>query len=290
MAKVTKVNTQNNTAVAIPESISSVAENQKMLSELKAQEKILSKEFTSLEKGSLRIMFALHEISDKSLYKVAKDEKNKTYKNIYDYASDKYGIARGTCSEYIKLIERFAERDELGQFTGRIIEKFASFKTSVLARLQPYALEDIEVMMSDYGLTDKSSYREVAKILKEYSADDVIEAKPDTTAEESAPEESDTTAPEDMEEPTAEESAPEESKKVYVGYKFGTIRTIEEFDDLKNTISEILKRSCTVDLYMLNPAIIDALPKPEEAKPEAPEEEKPKGRKAKTPINQKKSK
>ena len=288
MAKVTKVNTQNNTAVAIPESVSGVAENKKLLSELKAQEKILAKEFTNFEKGSLRIMFALHEISDKTLYKVAKDEKGKAYKNIYDYASDNYGIARGTCSEYIKLIERFAERDELGQFTGQIIEKFASFKTSVLARLQPYALEDIELMMSDYGLTDKSSYREVAKILKEYNADELIEAKPDTTAEESAPEESDTTAPEDAEESTAEDA--EESKKVYVGYKFGTIRTIEELDALKNTISEILKRGCTIDLYMLNPTIIDVLPAPEEVKPETPEEEKPKGRKAKTPMNQKKSK
>ena len=287
MAKVTKVNTQNNTAVAIPKSVSGVAENKKMLSELKAQEKILAKEFSNLEKGSLRIMFALHEISDKTLYKVAKDEKGKAYKNIYDYASDNYGIARGTCSEYIKLIERFAERDELGQFTGQIIEKFASFKTSVLARLQPYALEDIELMMSDYGLTEKSSYREVAKILKEYNADDLIGVKPDTTAEESAPEESDTTAPEDAEESTAEDS--EESKKVYVGVKFGTIRTIEELDSLKDSISEILKSGRVVDLYFANDAVT-SMPKPEEARPEVPEEEKPKGRKAKTPMNQKKSK
>ena len=283
MAKVTKVNTQNNTAVAIPESVSGAAENKKLLSELKAQEKILAKEFSNLEKGSLRIMFALHEISDKTLYKVAKDEKGKAYKNIYDYASDNYGIARGTCSEYIKLIERFAERDELGQFTGRIIEKFASFKTSVLARLQPYALEDIELMMSDYGLTDKSSYREVAKILKEYNADELIEAKPDTTAEESAPEESDTTA-----EDTEDTEDTEESKKVYVnvGVKFGTIRTIEELDALKDSILEIFKSGRVVDLYMAND-VVASMPKPEEAKPE---EDKPKGRKAKTPMNQKKNK
>ena len=286
MSKVTKVNTQNNTAVAIPEAVSGAVENKKLLSELKAQEKILAKEFTNLEKGSLRIMFALHEISDKTLYKVAKDEKGKAYKNIYDYANDNYGIARGTCSEYIKLIERFAERDDLGQFTGQIIAKFASFKTSVLARLQPYALEDIELMMSDYGLTDKSSYREVAKILKEYNADDLIEAKPDTTSEESAPEESDTTAPEDTEESTAEDA---EKNFVYVGHKIGTIRSIEELEVLKFTILEIFKSGCVIDLYMVDD-VVASMPKPEEAKPETPEEEKPKGRKAKTPINQKKSK
>lgn len=217
--------------------------------ELTKQEKVLATEMQKLEKGSLKIMFALHTIADGNLYELAKDENGKTYKNVYDYSQDKFGLARGTTSDYISLIDRFGERDEMGNFTGQIYEEYREFKTSVLARLHRFCCEDVDLMIEEYGLTPTCSYRKVMEIIKQYNEDNedltAIPQKSNTqSAEEENEEQTETTTEE-----TGDDLTIENDRKINVGVLVGSIQSIDDLEKFKGIIKVILDRGGRIDLY-----------------------------------------
>lgn len=66
----------------------------------------IQKEYQKVEMSSLKIAFLLHKVYKKKLYKID------SYKNIYDFAKDKFELARGTTSNFINICERFGVLDE----------------------------------------------------------------------------------------------------------------------------------------------------------------------------------
>ena len=86
-----------------------VKANQKSLPVFTKEEKTLYRrllkgidsDITKVQKSYLDIAFKLHQIYNSKLYEID------GFKNIYDLAKTKYGLARGTCSDYINIIEKF---------------------------------------------------------------------------------------------------------------------------------------------------------------------------------------
>lgn len=66
----------------------------------------IQKEYQKVEISSLKIAFLLHKVYKKKLYKID------SYKNIYDFAKDKFELARGTTSNFINVCEKFGVFDE----------------------------------------------------------------------------------------------------------------------------------------------------------------------------------
>ena len=83
------------------------------------------------------------------------------YKNIYDCAAKEHGIARGTCSDFIHIVERFAKRDDAGNVLEEIRPELKDYQSSKLIAL---------LGVTDAQLTEFSvdmSVRDIKKKVKE---------------------------------------------------------------------------------------------------------------------------
>lgn len=72
----------------------------------------VNSEIKKAEKCYFQIAFKLHQIYNQNLFAI------EGYKNIYEFAEDKFNYARGTCNNYINIVERFGEFDESGICIG----------------------------------------------------------------------------------------------------------------------------------------------------------------------------
>lgn len=98
------------------------------------------------------------------------------YKNIYDCAAKEHGIARGTCSDFIHIVERFAKRDDAGNVLEEIRPELKDYQSSKLIAL---------LGVTDAQLTEFSvdmSVRDIKKKVKELHGEAQDEAQ-DETAE-----------------------------------------------------------------------------------------------------------
>lgn len=82
------------------------------------------------------------------------------YQNIYDLAKQEFGIARSTTCGFINIVGRFGERNELGNFTGKIDSKYEAYSSSKLLLLLDLTDEEIE------KLPPTLSVREMKKKIK----------------------------------------------------------------------------------------------------------------------------
>lgn len=142
---------------------------------LETKTKVIRKEMGNVEKAFIRIGYELQAIS--TVYN-AKKFKAIGYKDIYDYAQKEFNIARGTCSDFINIIEHFAKRDEHGHILPELDEKYKAFSSSKLS---------VMITMSDDALNRVQEYMTVKdlKILKKgYEPS----TKPDKTADKASEE------------------------------------------------------------------------------------------------------
>ena len=96
------------------------------LKELDKARQTIVHEVKSMETSYIKIGYALFTIREGKLYKA-----EGKYKNVYELASHEFGLSRGTCSDYISIIERFAKRVD-GKVTAELENKFVAYKISSL--------------------------------------------------------------------------------------------------------------------------------------------------------------
>lgn len=140
------------------------------LKEAKKRNTSIHKSLNSVQSSFTRIAFDLHWILSSSAFKLL------GYKNVYDYAAKEHGIAKGTCNNFINIVERFAVRDEAGNVVEQIrpeLKDYQSSKLIVLLGVEDAQLTEFSVDMS---------VREMKKKVKDLNG----EADSDTTEEDPA--------------------------------------------------------------------------------------------------------
>lgn len=110
-------------------------------------QKSIAKEYMSVEKSSLNIAFFLHEVYRDKYYEID------GYRNIYDFASDKFNIARGTCNNFINIVERFGKKDILDNYVGELKDEFKDFTFSKLIIL--LGVDDKKISLFNPNMTVK---------------------------------------------------------------------------------------------------------------------------------------
>lgn len=118
-------------------------------------QKEIDSAYESMEKSYLKTAFALHSIYNLQLYKLD------NYKNIYDFAKDKYNIARGTCSNFINIVEKFGIKNENGNYAA-LAPEYENYSASKLAVMLTFPMPLLEKCNS------KFSVRELKRMREEY--------------------------------------------------------------------------------------------------------------------------
>lgn len=135
--------------------------------------KDVSKRGNSIRAELKRINGSFEHIAfDLHWFYVTKAYESVGYKNIYDMAQTEFGIARGTVSDFIHVVERFAKRDESGNILETIDEKWKNFKSSQLIAMHGRTDEELKEVSADM------SVREIKKALKP-KADEAAEDAPE---------------------------------------------------------------------------------------------------------------
>lgn len=89
---------EKNEIMNVPEAMEVLAENKKDYQRLCRS---LATATKSIENNILKVSRDLFEVHERRLYEID------SYKNIYEFAKAKYGISRGTCSNYLGLCSYF---------------------------------------------------------------------------------------------------------------------------------------------------------------------------------------
>ena len=140
------------------------------LKEAKKRNASISKSLCNVQSSFTRIAFDLYWMYSTSAFSLL------GYKNIYDCAAKEHGIARGTCSDFIHIVERFARRDDAGNVLEEIRPVLKDYQSSKLIAL---------LGVTDTQLTEFSvdmSVRDIKKKVKELHGEAQDEAQ-DETAE-----------------------------------------------------------------------------------------------------------
>lgn len=125
------------------------------LKEARKRNASISKSLNNVQSSFTRIAFDLYWMYSASAFGLL------GYNNIYDYAAKEHGIARGTCSDFIHIVERFASRDEHGNILEEIRPELKDYQSSKLIAL---------LGVTDAQLTEFSvdmSVRDIKKKVKD---------------------------------------------------------------------------------------------------------------------------
>ncbi|MDE6607628.1 MAG: hypothetical protein K2K54_07735 [Lachnospiraceae bacterium] len=145
---------QETSALAVPEETRPDPYDPKLVKEAVKHKNNIRIEFGKIDRSVFKIAFEVHWLYDNQAYIPL------GYDNIYDLAKAEFDIARGTASDYINMIYRFGERDDLYNFTGKIMEKYAAYSSSKLVAM--HDLTDNEI---DSLLKPEMSVREIKGIV-----------------------------------------------------------------------------------------------------------------------------
>lgn len=143
---------------------------------LNKQTQIIKKEMTNVEKSFIKIGYALHTVAytyTKGAFIVM------GYKDIYDYANKQFNIARGTCSDFINVIEQFGKRDENGKLLPELDDKYKNFSSSKLSVMITMNDNELEQVKEDMTVKAIKALKKGAK--SEKTADKAPEEAPDDT-------------------------------------------------------------------------------------------------------------
>lgn len=114
----------------------------------------LLSEVNACATSQLKIAFVLKVVYDKELYRV--DD----YKNIYDYAYDNFNIARGTVSNWLKVVDNFGVlNNETGFYS--LDDRLKNFSITQLILVRGLTIEQIE----QNNITSDMTTRDIKKIV-----------------------------------------------------------------------------------------------------------------------------
>lgn len=125
------------------------------LKEARKRKASISKSLNNVQSSFTRIAFDLYWMYSASAFGLL------GYKNIYDYAAKEHGIARGTCSDFIHIVERFAIRDEHGNILEEIRPELKDYQSSKLIAL--LGVTDAQLTEFSVGM----SVRDIKKKVKD---------------------------------------------------------------------------------------------------------------------------
>ena len=118
--------------------------------------KFLTNEVNKYAHSQLKIAFVLKTVYDEKLYAVD------GYKNIYDYAYDNYNVARGTCSNWLKVVDNFGVLNKQTGFYG-LDSRLQDFSITQLILIRGLTIEQIQTA----NITPDMSTREIKQIAKD---------------------------------------------------------------------------------------------------------------------------
>ena len=118
--------------------------------------KFLTNEVNKYAHSQLKIAFVLKTVYDEKLYAVD------GYKNIYDYAYVNYNIARGTCSNWLKVVDNFGVLNKQTGFYG-LDSRLQDFSITQLILIRGLTIEQIQAA----NITPDMSTREIKQVAKD---------------------------------------------------------------------------------------------------------------------------
>ena len=118
--------------------------------------KFLTNEVNKYAHSQLKIAFVLKTVYDEKLYQID------GYKNIYEYAYDNYNIARGTCSNWLKVVDNFGVLNKQTGFYG-LDSRLQDFSITQLILIRGLTIEQIQTA----NITPDMSTREIKQIAKD---------------------------------------------------------------------------------------------------------------------------
>ena len=118
--------------------------------------KFLTNEVNKYAHSQLKIAFVLKTVYDEKLYQID------GYKNIYDYSYDNYNIARGTCSNWLKVVDNFGVLNKQTGFYG-LDSRLQDFSITQLILIRGLTIEQIQTA----NITPDMSTREIKQIAKD---------------------------------------------------------------------------------------------------------------------------
>lgn len=118
--------------------------------------KFLFNEVNKYAHSQLKIAFVLKTVYEEKLYQID------GYKNIYDYAYDNYNIARGTCSNWLKVVDNFGVLNSQTGFYG-LDNRLKDFSITQLILIRALSIDQIQAA----DIKPTMSTREIKQIVKD---------------------------------------------------------------------------------------------------------------------------
>ena len=118
--------------------------------------KFLFNEVNKYAHSQLKIAFVLKTVYEEKLYQID------GYKNIYDYAFDNFNIARGTCSNWLKVVDNFGVLNSQTGFYG-LDDRLKDFSITQLILIRALNIEQIQAA----DIKPTMSTREIKQIVKD---------------------------------------------------------------------------------------------------------------------------
>lgn len=118
--------------------------------------KFLFNEVNKYAHSQLKIAFVLKTVYEEKLYQID------GYKNIYEYAYDNFNIARGTCSNWLKVVDNFGVLNSQTGFYG-LDDRLKDFSITQLILIRALSIEQIQAA----DINPTMSTREIKQIVKD---------------------------------------------------------------------------------------------------------------------------
>lgn len=128
--------------------------SKEMLTELNKRTKAIKDSIGKIDTSFESIAFNLHWIYSKEAYKA------KGADSIAKYAADVFGYEKTTCYALIAVVDRFAKRDEKGNFLEQFDERYKGYSSSKLSLMVGLTDEQIEK-----ALKPEMSVRDIKKYI-----------------------------------------------------------------------------------------------------------------------------
>lgn len=129
-----------------------------MVRELSKRTRMIRTEMNKVESSFTKIAFNLHWIYTNGSFKALGAD------NIYTFAKNEFGIARGTTSNFINVVERFGKKID-GRIVEEIDENYRGYNSSQLITMLGIDDENLKKVHTDM------SVREIKKVKKEVQGD-----------------------------------------------------------------------------------------------------------------------
>lgn len=118
---------------------------------------IIRTEMKNLQTAFLTIGFQLHWIKNNNMFRVL------NYRSITEYAEKEFGIKKSTCSNFIQIIENYADRDADGNVIESLAKCYRNFSSSQLVAMLGMTDEQKQ------QITPDTSVRTINRIRKSYT-------------------------------------------------------------------------------------------------------------------------